>query len=64
MQAPQLLTANDVAHVFGVNSTTVMRWATSGRVRSVRTAEGSVRFDPTDLRPLLSPAHHDLLPLP
>jgi predicted site-specific integrase-resolvase len=60
--APQLLTAHDVALVFGVDSSTVLRWASSGRVPSIRNAEGRVYFDPMDLKELLSPAHQDLLP--
>jgi predicted site-specific integrase-resolvase len=61
--ASQLLTAHDVALVFGVDSSTVLRWASSGRVPSTRSSEGRVYFDPTDLKELLSPAHQDLLPL-
>ena len=63
MQARTLLTAHDVALVFGVDTSTVLRWASSGRVPSTRTADGGVRFDPLDLRGYLSPAHQDLLPL-
>ena len=62
MFAPKLLTAHDVALLFGVDSSTVLRWASSGKVPSTRTEDGGVRFDPNDLRAFLSPAHQDLLP--
>ena len=62
MHTTELLTAHDVALVFGVDSSTVLRWASSGRVPSSRNADGRVYFDPMDLKELLSPAHQDLLP--
>jgi excisionase family DNA binding protein len=42
--APELMTPGEVAKVFRVDPKTVTRWAHAGRLRSIRTPGGHVRF--------------------
>ncbi len=47
-----LLSAGEVARVFGVRTQTVSRWADTGRLPSVRTEGGHRRFRPADVEEL------------
>lgn len=48
-----LLTPAEVAALFRVDPKTVTRWATSGRLPSIRTPGGHRRFYLSDIRRLL-----------
>jgi excisionase family DNA binding protein len=48
-----LLTPSEVAAMFRVNPKTVSKWATSGRLPSIRTLGGHRRFRAGDVRGLL-----------
>ena len=50
----QLLTPSEVAALFRVNPKTVTRWATAGRIGSIRTPGGHRRFRETEVKALLS----------
>jgi excisionase family DNA binding protein len=45
----ELLTPAEVARMFRVNPKTVTRWAQSGKLRSVRTLGGRLRFYRSDI---------------
>lgn len=47
-----LLTSGDVATMFGVDRTTVVRWATTGVLPCIRTPSGHRRFLENDVRQL------------
>ena len=49
----QLLTPGEVALMFRVDPKTVTRWASSGRIGSVRTPGGHRRFHEADIKFLL-----------
>jgi excisionase family DNA binding protein len=49
-----LLTPAEVAKLFQVDPKTVTRWATKGRIRSVRTPGGHRRFRRQDIVDLLA----------
>jgi excisionase family DNA binding protein len=49
-----LLTPGEVAQLFRVHPKTVSRWATTGRLRSLRTPGGHRRFRESDVRALLA----------
>ena len=49
----QLLTPGEVALMFRVDPKTVTRWASSGRIGSVRTPGGHRRFLEADIKVLL-----------
>jgi len=60
--AEQLLTPGEVAALFRVDPKTVTRWASAGRIGSIRTPGGHRRFRETEVRALLAalttPASH------
>jgi excisionase family DNA binding protein len=49
----RLLTPGEVASLFRVDPKTVSRWATAGRLSSIRTPGGHHRFFETDVQALL-----------
>ena len=52
---PRLLTAGEVASMFGVDAKTVTRWAKAGKLPApVKTLGGHRRWYEGDIRPLLS----------
>lgn len=58
-QTPQtaqdhLLTPGEVAAMFRVDPKTVTRWATAGRIGSIRTPGGHRRFRESEVRTLLA----------
>jgi len=50
----RLLTPGEVALMFRVDPKTVTRWASAGRIGSIRTPGGHCRFRETEVRALLS----------
>jgi excisionase family DNA binding protein len=50
----QLLTPGEVAALFRVDPKTVTRWATAGRIGSIRTPGGHRRFRESEVRALLT----------
>jgi excisionase family DNA binding protein len=52
--AERLLTTGEVAALFRVDPKTVTRWASAGRIGSIRTPGGSRRFRETEIRALLA----------
>lgn len=50
----QLLTPGEVAALFRVDPKTVTRWATAGRIGSIRTPGGHRRFRESEVRTLLA----------
>ena len=50
----QLLTPGEVAALFRVDPKTVTRWATAGRIGSIRTPGGHRRFRESEVRALLA----------
>jgi excisionase family DNA binding protein len=55
MQVPErLLTTGEVALMFRVDPKTVTRWASSGRVGSIRTPGGHRRFREAEINRLLA----------
>lgn len=51
-----LLTPGEVAALFRVDPKTVTRWASSGRLKGIRTPGGHRRFYLSEVRKLLSAA--------
>ena len=49
----RLLTPGEVATLFRVDPKTVTRWATAGRIGSIRTPGGHRRFRESEVRSLL-----------
>jgi excisionase family DNA binding protein len=49
----KLLTPGDVAALFRVDPKTVSRWATTGRIASIKTPGGHRRFREAEIRALL-----------
>lgn len=49
----RLLTPGEVAALFRVDPKTVTRWATAGRISSIRTPGGHRRFRESEVRALL-----------
>lgn len=49
----RLLTPGEVAALFRVDPKTVTRWATAGRIGSIRTPGGHRRFRESEVRSLL-----------
>jgi excisionase family DNA binding protein len=64
----RLLTPGEVAALFRVDPKTVTRWASAGRIGSIRTPGGHRRFRETEVRALLAslttPAPPDRADLP
>ncbi|GAA4812472.1 BldC family transcriptional regulator [Actinomycetospora chlora] len=58
----RLMTPGEVAAMFRVDPKTVTRWASAGRIGSIRTPGGHRRFRESEVRTLLdgltSEAHH------
>jgi excisionase family DNA binding protein len=52
--AERLLTPGEVATMFRVDPKTVTRWASAGRIGSIRTPGGHRRFRETEVRALLA----------
>lgn len=52
--AERLLTPGEVAALFRVDPKTVTRWASAGRIGSIRTPGGHRRFRETEVRTLLA----------
>jgi excisionase family DNA binding protein len=50
----QLLTPSEVATLFRVDPKTVTRWATAGRIGSIRTPGGHRRFRESEVKALLA----------
>ncbi|MQA08276.1 MAG: BldC family transcriptional regulator [Pseudonocardiaceae bacterium] len=50
----RLLTPGEVATLFRVDPKTVTRWATAGRIGSIRTPGGHRRFRESEVQQLLS----------
>ncbi|MEV5010375.1 BldC family transcriptional regulator [Streptomyces sp. NPDC055692] len=48
-----MLTSEEVAALFNVNRDTVIRWAKSGRLRTIRTLGGHRRYRESEVRALL-----------
>lgn len=53
MYAESLLTGPEVAELFRVDSKTVTRWAAAGRIKSIKTPGGHLRFRESDVHALL-----------
>ncbi|GAA2329747.1 BldC family transcriptional regulator [Saccharopolyspora halophila] len=56
----QLLTPGEVAALFRVDPKTVTRWATAGRIGSIRTPGGHRRFRESEVRTLLAELTNDI----
>jgi len=54
--APELLTPQEVAMLFGVDPKTVTRWARSGRLNAIRTLGGHRRYLGSEVRALITPS--------
>jgi excisionase family DNA binding protein len=54
--APQLLRSHEVATIFDVTERTVINWAAAGKLPSLRTIGGHLRFRRDDVMRLLSGA--------
>jgi len=52
-QRDRLLTPGEVAALFRVDPKTVTRWASAGRINSIRTPGGHRRFRESEVRALL-----------
>ncbi|APU12571.1 excisionase family DNA binding protein [Actinoalloteichus hoggarensis] len=52
--AERLLTPGEVATMFRVDPKTVTRWATAGRIGSIRTPGGHRRFRESEVKALLA----------
>ncbi len=50
----ELLTPSEVAKLFRVDPKTVTRWATAGRIGSIRTPGGHRRFRESEVRSMLA----------
>jgi excisionase family DNA binding protein len=50
----RLLTPGEVASLFRVDPKTVTRWATAGRIGSIRTPGGHRRFRESEVKALLA----------
>lgn len=53
-QGERLLTPGEVATMFRVDPKTVTRWASAGRIGSIRTPGGHRRFREAEVRTLLA----------
>ena len=56
----QLLNPGEVASLFRVDPKTVTRWATAGRIGSIRTPGGHRRFRESEVRTLLAELTNDV----
>jgi excisionase family DNA binding protein len=58
----RLLSPGEVALLFRVDPKTVARWASAGRIGSIRTPGGHRRFRESEVRDLLTDLTADLSP--
>lgn len=58
----RLLTPGEVAALFRVDPKTVTRWASAGRIGSIRTPGGHRRFRESEVRTLLEGAPGEAFP--
>ena len=58
----RLLSPGEVALLFRVDPKTVTRWASAGRIGSIRTPGGHRRFRESEVRDLLTDLTADLSP--
>ena len=58
----RLLTPGEVATLFRVDPKTVTRWASAGRIGSIRTPGGHRRFRESEVRALLLGSSGDAVP--
>ncbi len=63
-QRDRLLTPGEVATLFRVDPKTVTRWASAGRIGSIRTPGGHRRFRESEVRALLRGEQADVPALP
>ena len=63
-QGEPLLTPGEVAAIFRVDPKTVTRWASTGRLRSVRTPGGHRRFKESEVKKLLAEDQDELSIIP
>ncbi len=56
----RLLTPGEVASLFRVDPKTVTRWATAGRIGSIRTPGGHRRFRESEVRTMLAELTNDV----
>ena len=62
--AERLLTPGEVATLFRVDPKTVTRWASAGRIGSIRTPGGHRRFRESEVRSMLASLTSEALPQP
>ena len=62
-QRDRLLTPGEVATLFRVDPKTVTRWASAGRIGSIRTPGGHRRFRESEVRALLRGEVLDAIPV-
>lgn len=62
-QRDRLLTPGEVATLFRVDPKTVTRWASAGRIGSIRTPGGHRRFRESEVRALLRGEVNDSIPV-
>ena len=60
--AEHLLTPGEVASLFRVDPKTVTRWASAGRIGSIRTPGGHRRFRESEVRSMLASLTSEALP--
>jgi len=60
--AEHLLTPGEVASLFRVDPKTVTRWASAGRIGSIRTPGGPRRFRESEVRNMLASLTSEALP--
>ena len=60
--AEHLLTPGEVASLFRVDPKTVPRWASAGRIGSIRTPGGHRRFRESEVRNMLASLTSEALP--
>jgi excisionase family DNA binding protein len=53
-EAPELLTPGEVAELFRVDPRTVTRWATDGKLATIRTLGGHRRYNRVEVEKLLA----------
>jgi len=63
-QRDRLLTPGEVASLFRVDPKTVTRWASAGRIGSIRTPGGHRRFRESEVRALLRGEQTEVPALP
>ena len=61
-QRDRLLTPGEVASLFRVDPKTVTRWASAGRINSIRTPGGHRRFRESEVRNMLASLTSEALP--